>query len=62
MSLTDSRGVPVSTSDTALLASLERATTLTASYFVDPLAEIDRALAEDPDFVMGHCLQGGAWR
>ena len=57
MSLTDSRGVPVSTSNPALLAALERATTLTASYFVDPLAEIDRALAEDPDFAMGHGLR-----
>ena len=57
MSLTDSRGVPVSTSNPAMLAALERATTLTASYFVDPLAEIERALAEDPDFVMGHCLR-----
>jgi tetratricopeptide (TPR) repeat protein len=57
MSLNDSRGVPVSTSNPALLAALERATTLTASYFVDPLAEIDRALAEEPDFAMGHALK-----
>ena len=57
MSLIDSRGVPVSTSNPGLLAVLERATTLTASYVLDPLAEIERALAEDRDFVMGHCLR-----
>jgi tetratricopeptide (TPR) repeat protein len=57
MSINDSRGVPVSTSNPGLLAVLERATTMTASYVVDPVAEIDRALAEDPDFVMGHCLK-----
>jgi tetratricopeptide (TPR) repeat protein len=57
MSLTDSRGVPVSTSEPGLLASLERATTLAASYFLDPMAELDRSLAQDPNFVMGHCLR-----
>jgi hypothetical protein len=59
MSLSDCRGVPVSTTSPHSLARLERATTLTASYFVDPLAEIDAALAEDPQFVMGHCLKAG---
>jgi hypothetical protein len=57
MSLMDSRGVPVSTTSPASLATLERATTLAASYFVDPLAVIDGALAEDPDFAMGHALK-----
>jgi hypothetical protein len=57
MSLRDSRGEPVSTSSPAQLAVLEHATTLAASYFVDPLAEIDRALAEDHGFAMGHALR-----
>jgi hypothetical protein len=57
MSLRDCRGVPVSTTNPHSLARLERATTMTAGYFVDPLAEIDAALAEEPGFVMGHCLK-----
>ncbi len=57
MSLKDVRGVPVSTSNPASLAALEEATTLAVSYFVDPLARIEQALVEDPDFVMGHCLK-----
>jgi tetratricopeptide (TPR) repeat protein len=57
MSLSDSRGVPVSTRHAASLAALERATTLAASYVLDPLATVEAALAEDPDFVMGHCLR-----
>lgn len=59
MTPTDCRGVPVSSTDPASLASLERAVDLTASYFVDPMAVIDEALARDPDFVMGHCLKAG---
>jgi tetratricopeptide (TPR) repeat protein len=57
MSLIDVRGVPVSTANPASLAALEQATTLAASYVLDPLARIEGALAEDPDFVMGHCFR-----
>ncbi len=57
MGLTDCRGMPVSTTNRASLAALERATSLTVSYFLDPMAEVERALAEDPDFIMGHCLR-----
>jgi tetratricopeptide (TPR) repeat protein len=57
MSLRDCRGVPVSTSDPASLERLERASELTASYFMDPLAAIDEALAHEPDFAMAHCLK-----
>src|SRR3954467_12393904 len=57
-SLRDVRGVPVSTTSAGALAHRERATELAASYLVDPLAEIEQALADDPDFVMGHCLKG----
>jgi tetratricopeptide (TPR) repeat protein len=59
MSLKDVRGLPVSTSNARSLERYERAANLTVSYFVDPLAAIDEALAEDPDFVMGHCLKAG---
>jgi tetratricopeptide (TPR) repeat protein len=51
--------VPVSTDSARSLERYERAAALTASYFFDPLAAIDEALAEDPDFVAGHCLKAG---
>jgi tetratricopeptide (TPR) repeat protein len=57
MLLRDARGATVSTHRTDSLERFERALDLTASYFVDPLAVIDEALAEDPDFVLGHCLK-----
>lgn len=57
MTLHDSRGIAVSTSDRASLKKLEQATELTASYFVDPLATINEALEADPAFAAGHCLR-----
>jgi tetratricopeptide (TPR) repeat protein len=57
MTLHDSRGLAVSSTNTASLEQLERATTLSASYYMDPLATIDAALVADPDFVAGHCLR-----
>jgi tetratricopeptide (TPR) repeat protein len=57
--LRDHRGLAVSTTRTDSLERFERAVDLAASYFVDPLAVIDGALAEDPDFAMGHCLKAG---
>lgn len=59
MLLKDSRGNPVSTHDTGLVIQLDHATELSVSYFVDPLAAIEAALAQDPDFAMGHCLRAG---
>jgi tetratricopeptide (TPR) repeat protein len=57
MTLRDSRGLAVSTTDRASLERLERATDLCAAYFLDPLATIDEALAADPEFAAGHCLR-----
>ena len=59
MSLMDCRDVPVSTGNLASLARYETALTLLNGYFLDPLEEVEAALADDPDFVMGHCLRGG---
>ena len=59
MMLKDSRGVPVSTTNKMSLACLEQAGELFNGYFNDPLAVIDAGLAEDPDFVMGHCFRAG---
>ena len=59
MALKDSRGVSVSTDNRQSLDRYERAVDLLHSYFNDPLAAIDAALAEDPGFVMGHCFRAG---
>ncbi|MBO6782178.1 MAG: tetratricopeptide repeat protein, partial [Alphaproteobacteria bacterium] len=59
MSLTDSRDVPVSAENPLSVERYDRALALLNGYFLDPLAEIEAALDDDPDFVMGHCLRGG---
>jgi tetratricopeptide (TPR) repeat protein len=59
MSLVDSRGVPVSTRSHEALQHYEQAVQLSAGYFLDPMAAIDRALEADPDFAMGHCFRAG---
>ena len=59
MSLQDRRGVPVSTSNRRALDRYEDAIELFHSYFNDPLAAIDKALAEDSDFVLAHCFRAG---
>jgi tetratricopeptide (TPR) repeat protein len=59
MALSDKRGVPVSTSSRAALDHYETAVELLNGYFLDPIAAIDAALAEDPGFVMGRCFKAG---
>lgn len=59
MNLTDCRGVPVSSASHAALERLETAADLFHGYFGDPIATIDKALADEPDFVMGHCFRAG---
>lgn len=59
MPLTDRYGNVVSTSDRRALERLERAVELMLGYRPDPLAEIDAALAEYPDFAMGHGFRAG---
>ena len=54
----DSRGLAVSTTSAAALAHYERAVDLALGYYADPVAAVDAALAEDPDFVMAHVLRG----
>ncbi|MBS29444.1 MAG: hypothetical protein CL566_11090 [Alphaproteobacteria bacterium] len=59
MALLDCRAVPGSSDNRSSLDRYETALTLLNGYFLDPLEEIDAALADDPGFVMGHCLRGG---
>jgi tetratricopeptide (TPR) repeat protein len=57
MRLNDSRGLPVSTENAAALAQYELAAEETLGYVGNPLATLEAALAEDPDFVMAHALR-----
>jgi tetratricopeptide (TPR) repeat protein len=57
MALRDCRDVPVSTANRISLDRYEAAVHLLHGYYGDPLAAIDRALEEDPEFIMGHCLK-----
>jgi tetratricopeptide (TPR) repeat protein len=59
MSLRDSRGVAASTNNRLSLDRYEKALGLLNSYFNDPLAAIDEALADDPEFILGHCFRAG---
>jgi tetratricopeptide (TPR) repeat protein len=53
----DARGVPMSSDNPKSLAVYESALRAFNVYRGDPVAIIDEALAEDPDFVMGHVLR-----
>jgi tetratricopeptide (TPR) repeat protein len=55
----DARGVELTASSPQAGERYEQALELLAGYYLDPLATIDAALAEDPDFVSGHCLRAG---
>jgi hypothetical protein len=57
--LIDARGCPTSTTSSASLQQYERALDLCASYELDPLATIHKALEADPTFALGHCLRAG---
>jgi tetratricopeptide (TPR) repeat protein len=57
MALTDSRDLPVSTQNARSVEQYETALQLLNSYYGNPLAAIDTALAADPGFAMGHALR-----
>jgi len=59
MSLSDCRGIPVSTQNRTLIQQYEQAVELSAGYFLDPFATIQTALEIDPTFAAGHCLRAG---
>ena len=59
MTLTDLRGVPVSSTNQASIDGFEQALALFQGYAVDPIATIDEVLTRDPGFVMGHALRAG---
>jgi tetratricopeptide (TPR) repeat protein len=53
----DARGVPVSSATPADLARYETALQQFQTYVGDPIATIDAALADSPDFVLGHLFK-----
>ena len=57
MKLKDRRGLEVSSRNPESVDRFEEAMDLTVSYFMDPLAAINGALEQEPDFAMGHCLR-----
>src|ERR671924_719275 len=59
MSLRDFRGVAASTNNRKSIERFEKALGLLNSYFNDPLAAVDEALADDPEFILGHCFRAG---
>lgn len=56
----DRRDTPVSHATDAALEAYETALQQLQSYRGDPLATIDAALAQHPDFLMGHLFKAGA--
>jgi len=59
MPIKDAYGVEHSTDNGKSIERYEEAVGLLLGFFNDPLETIDAALAEDPDFVMGHCFKAG---
>jgi tetratricopeptide (TPR) repeat protein len=57
MKLTDSRGLTVTTESPAALDKYELAVSQTLGYSGNPLATLDEALADDPDFAAAHALK-----
>ena len=57
MALSDLRGVATSTTNPRSLAAFETAIGQLQCYRGDPVATIDAALADDPDFVLGHVFR-----
>ena len=57
MALSDARGVPTSATDPRSLEILETAMGQFQCYRGDAVETIDRALADDPGFVMGHVFR-----
>ena len=53
----DARGIPLSSGSDAAIARYETAIGQLQSYVGDPIATIDGAIAESPDFVAGHLMK-----
>ncbi len=59
MTKTDQRGIEFSSGSAAAQRAYGDALEALNNYFGDPVALIDAALKDEPDFVAGHCLRAG---
>jgi tetratricopeptide (TPR) repeat protein len=59
MMMTDRYGNAVSTTNRRAIAAMDQAAEAMLGFRADPLALVDAAIAEQPDFVMGHALRAG---
>jgi len=57
MSVKDCRGVPLSCDDPDLASALEECLLHSLAFTGDPVADMDRVLSSQPDFIMGHCFK-----
>lgn len=56
----DRRGIAVTVANQAALDKFEMALAQMLSYSGEPVETIDQAIAEDPDFILAHCLRAHA--
>jgi tetratricopeptide (TPR) repeat protein len=56
----DKRGNPISFGGRQAIDALDHALDLLHAYQADPLAEVDRIIADHPDFAMAHAFRAGA--
>lgn len=54
----DAHGLPLATDSDDAAAAFDQAIDSVAKYRIDAGQLVDRALAADPDFALGHCLKG----
>jgi len=57
MTMHDNRGNPETAASRRTVERFDSALELLHGYYGNPLGAIDQALAEDPDFVLGHCFR-----
>lgn len=60
MSKLDRRGNPVSYGSQEAIDRLDRVFDMMHAYQADPLAEVDKIIAEHPDFALAHAFRAGA--
>ena len=60
MNMFDRHGNPVSCSHQQAIDDLDHACELLHAYQADPLAEVDKLIAQHPNFVMAHLFRAGA--
>ena len=60
MTKVDQRGNPVSYGVQTAIDSLDRVCDMLHAYQADPLAEVDKIIADHPDFAMAHAFRAGA--